>query len=128
MSRRRLFDKYFISKERVAECGPFFIHLTLFYKLDLKRKDPQNLSLPPMQFKDIIGQQAVKQNLVELIQHNRLSHALLFIGKEGNGALPLSLAFAQYIVCEGFIEKNNEVQALRYLLLTNAENLLEQFK
>ena len=53
-----------------------------------------------MQFKDIIGQQEVKQNLVELIQHNRLSHALLFIGKEGNGALPLSLAFAQYIVCE----------------------------
>jgi len=53
-----------------------------------------------MQFKDIIGQQEVKQNLVELVQHNRLSHALLFIGKEGNGALPLSLAFSQYIVCE----------------------------
>jgi DNA polymerase III subunit delta' len=79
---------------------PFFIHLILFYTLDLKRKDAQNLSLSPMQFKDIIGQQEVKQNLVELIQHNRLSHALLFIGKEGNGALPLSLAFAQYIVCE----------------------------
>ncbi|MEP7373654.1 MAG: hypothetical protein ABI675_09725 [Chitinophagaceae bacterium] len=53
-----------------------------------------------MQFKDIIAQQEVKQNLAELVQHNRLSHALLFIGKEGNGALPLSLAFAQYIVCE----------------------------
>ena len=53
-----------------------------------------------MQFKDIIGQQEVKQNLAELVQHNRLSHALLFIGKEGNGSLPLSLAFAQYIVCE----------------------------
>ena len=53
-----------------------------------------------MQFKDIIGQQVVKQNLTELVRHNRLSHALLFIGKEGNGALPLSLAFSQYIVCE----------------------------
>jgi len=53
-----------------------------------------------MLFKDIIGQQEVKQKLVELVQNNRLSHALLFIGKEGNGALPLSLAFAQYIVCE----------------------------
>lgn len=53
-----------------------------------------------MQFKDIIDQAEVKQNLAELVQHNRLSHALLFIGKEGNGALPLSLAFAQYIVCE----------------------------
>ncbi len=52
-----------------------------------------------MPFKDIIGQQEVKQNLIELVQHNRLSHALLFIGKEGSGALPLSLAFAQYVVC-----------------------------
>jgi DNA polymerase-3 subunit delta' len=38
--------------------------------------------------------------LAELLQHNRLSHALLFLGKEGNGALPLALAFAQYVVCE----------------------------
>ena len=53
-----------------------------------------------MQFKDIINQQAVKQNLAELVQHNRLSHALLFVGKEGSGVLPLALAFAQYVVCE----------------------------
>ena len=53
-----------------------------------------------MQFKDIIGQPEVKSKLVELVQHNRLSHALLFIGKEGSGVLPLSLAFAQYVVCE----------------------------
>lgn len=52
-----------------------------------------------MQFSDIIGQQAVKQQLAELVQHNRLSHALLFLGKEGNGVLPLALAFAQYVVC-----------------------------
>ena len=53
-----------------------------------------------MQFKEVINQQEVKQHLVELMQHNRLSHALLFLGKEGSGALPLALAFAQYIVCE----------------------------
>ncbi len=35
-----------------------------------------------------------------MVQHNRLSHALLFLGKEGSGALPLAMAFAQYIVCE----------------------------
>ena len=35
-----------------------------------------------------------------MIQHNRLSHALLFLGKEGSGALQLALAFAQYIVCQ----------------------------
>jgi DNA polymerase-3 subunit delta' len=53
-----------------------------------------------MYFKDIIGQLAVKNKLVELVQHNRLSHALLFLGKEGSGALPLALSFAQYVVCE----------------------------
>lgn len=52
-----------------------------------------------MQFSDIIGQAAVKQQLAELVQHNRLSHALLFLGREGSGALPLALAFAQYLVC-----------------------------
>ncbi len=51
-----------------------------------------------MQFKDIIGHKEVKQHLAELVEHNRLSHALLFLGKEGSGALPLAVAFAQYIV------------------------------
>ncbi len=50
-----------------------------------------------MLFKDVIGQQEVKQQLVEMVQHNRLSHALLFLGKEGSGALPLAIAFAQYV-------------------------------
>jgi DNA polymerase-3 subunit delta' len=51
----------------------------------------------PMLFRDIIGQQATKQQLCEMVQHNRLSHALIFLGKEGCGALPLALAFAQYV-------------------------------
>lgn len=53
-----------------------------------------------MQFKDIIGQEAVKRNLLELVQQNRLSHALLFLNKEGSGGLPLALAFSQYILCQ----------------------------
>jgi DNA polymerase III subunit delta' len=56
--------------------------------------------LQVMQFSEIIGQQEVKQQLAELVQHNRLSHALLFLGKEGSGSLSLALAFAQYVVCE----------------------------
>jgi DNA polymerase-3 subunit delta' len=50
-----------------------------------------------MLFRDVIGQQEVKQQLVEMVQYNRLSHALLFLGKEGSGALPLAMAFAQYV-------------------------------
>jgi DNA polymerase-3 subunit delta' len=64
-----------------------------------------------MTFTDIIAQTAVKQQLEELVQHNRLSHALLFLGKEGSGALPLALAFAQYIVCEKVNGKNTAALA-----------------
>ena len=53
-----------------------------------------------MSFAQVIGQDRVRDNLVELVRFNRLSHALLFLGHEGSGALPLALAFAQYIVCE----------------------------
>jgi DNA polymerase-3 subunit delta' len=53
-----------------------------------------------MQFKNVIGQKAIKEQLVHMAQHNRLSHAMLFLGKEGNGALSLAMAFAQYIICE----------------------------
>jgi DNA polymerase III subunit delta' len=53
-----------------------------------------------MSFKNVIGQTAVKGRLAEMVQGNRLSHALLFLGNEGSGALPLALAFAQYVVCE----------------------------
>ncbi|HRI22807.1 MAG TPA: hypothetical protein PLA68_17735, partial [Panacibacter sp.] len=55
------------------------------------------LYLRSMHFKDIIGRQEIKQHLLEMVNQNRLSHALLFLGKEGSGALPLALVFAQYV-------------------------------
>ena len=39
----------------------------------------------------------MKTQLLELVQHNRLSHALIFLGREGSGALPLAVTFAEYI-------------------------------
>lgn len=63
--------------------------------------------LRPMQFSHIIGQQQVIQQLQEMVHQNRLSHALLFIGKEGTGALPLALAFSNYVVTQS--EKNKPV-------------------
>ncbi len=35
-----------------------------------------------------------------MVQHNRLSHALLFLGKEGAGTLPLAINFAQFVVSQ----------------------------
>jgi DNA polymerase III subunit delta' len=59
-----------------------------------------------MQFSEVIGHKEVKEQLVQMVQQNRLSHSLLFLGKEGAGGLPLALAFAQYIICSS--SKANE--------------------
>ncbi len=52
-----------------------------------------------MLFKEIAGQDSLKNRLVQIVRENRLSHAWLFFGPEGSGVLPLSLALAQYILC-----------------------------
>lgn len=53
-----------------------------------------------MTFSDVVGQADVKRHLLEMVNHNRLSHALLFSGKGGRGGLPLAIALARYVVCE----------------------------
>lgn len=58
-----------------------------------------------MQFKEIIGQDAVKQHLLQTVTENRVSHAQLFLSPQGSGALPLAIAYAQYINC---VEKTAE--------------------
>ena len=52
-----------------------------------------------MQFKDVIGQEAVKEKLRLSVRENRVPHAQLFLGPAGSGKLPLALAYAQYILC-----------------------------
>jgi DNA polymerase-3 subunit delta' len=53
-----------------------------------------------MQFKDIVGQDAVKQRLLNSVKENRVSHAQLFLGRGGSGSLPIAVAYAQYLSCE----------------------------
>ena len=53
-----------------------------------------------MQFKDIIGQEEVKQRLRQSVQEGRVPHAQLFTGPEGVGKLPLAIAYAQYLNCQ----------------------------
>jgi len=72
-----------------------------------------------MQFKDVIGQQEVQQHLLAMVQHNRLSHALLFLGKEGSGGLSMALAFAQYVVCDKVQNRQKSTEALLPLQTTN---------
>ena len=51
-----------------------------------------------MLLSEVIGQEKLKKHLVDMVHQQRLSHALLMVGPEGSGALPLAIAFAQYIV------------------------------
>ena len=53
-----------------------------------------------MQFKEIVGQEAIKQRLINSVNENRVSHAQLFLGPGGSGSLALAIAYAQYLACE----------------------------
>ena len=52
-----------------------------------------------MRFKDVIGQEELKGRLAESVAAGRVSHAQLFTGMPGAGALPLAVAYAQYLNC-----------------------------
>lgn len=52
-----------------------------------------------MLFKEIIGQEEVKQQLRLSVREGRIPHAQLFAGVSGIGKLQLALAYAQYVNC-----------------------------
>ncbi|MFV0346824.1 MAG: ATP-binding protein [Bacteroidales bacterium] len=52
-----------------------------------------------MRFADIEGQEGVKAHLIQTVVSDRISHAQLFVGSEGNGKLALAIAYAQYLNC-----------------------------
>lgn len=53
-----------------------------------------------MRFSEVAGHTPLKGQLVESIHRDRVGHSQLFFGPEGNGALPLALAFSQFMLCE----------------------------
>lgn len=53
-----------------------------------------------MKFENVAGHHDIKAKLIDTVAHSRVSHAQLFFGPEGSGALPLAIAYAQYILCD----------------------------
>lgn len=53
-----------------------------------------------MLFKDVFGHDKIKKHLAESFHAERTAHAQIFLGKEGNGALALALAYSQFLLCE----------------------------
>ena len=54
-----------------------------------------------MKFSDIIGQDEVVRRLKETVDSGKIPHAIMFTGIEGCGTMPLAIAFAQYLLCQG---------------------------
>ena len=52
-----------------------------------------------MFFRDIVGQEEIKQRFIQSVQTGRISHAQLLCGKEGVGKTALALAFVRYLNC-----------------------------
>ena len=52
-----------------------------------------------MLFQEVIGQNAIKEQLIQSVFENGVSHAQLFLGPEGSGSFALALAYAQFISC-----------------------------
>ena len=59
-----------------------------------------------MFFRDVIGQEAIKEKLVKDVREGRIPHAQLICGPEGIGKMPLAIAYARYINCTDRGEKD----------------------
>lgn len=68
-----------------------------------------------MNWEDITGQENLIKQLKDSVANNRVSHAQLFIGKEGYGTLPLALAYAQEILKNENEAAASKVQHLNHL-------------
>lgn len=60
-----------------------------------------------MKFSDIIGQNHLKNHLIQSATSGRVPHAQLFIGPDGSGTLPMAIAYAQYLLCKNIGEENS---------------------
>ena len=60
-----------------------------------------------MLFTDILGQNHIKAHLTKSADNGRIPHAQLFVGHEGCGALPMAIAYAQYVLCNNSNGDNN---------------------
>lgn len=53
-----------------------------------------------MLFREVVGQEGLKNKIRTLVRRKQLPHAILMLGRPGSGGLPLAMATAQYMLCE----------------------------
>lgn len=60
-----------------------------------------------MKFSEVVGQQTIGNKLRSMAASEKVPHALMLLGPEGNGNLAVALATAQYIQCEDKSENDS---------------------
>ncbi len=67
-----------------------------------------------MFFKDVIGNEPLKEKLISMVDEGRVGHSIMLVERGGYGALPIALSLVQYISCpskkvykEGDIQKRD---------------------
>ncbi|KEY19547.1 DNA polymerase III subunit [Kaistella antarctica] len=68
-----------------------------------------------MNWEQIVGHENLKKLLKDSISNNRVSHAQLFVGKDGFGTLPLAMAFAKEILRKENDQSSSKVDHLNHL-------------
>ena len=68
-----------------------------------------------MNWEQIVGHHELKNLLKDSISNNRVSHAQLFVGKDGYGTLPLAMAFAKEILRKENEHSSSKVDSLNHL-------------
>jgi len=64
-----------------------------------------------MFFSEVLGQEHIKNHLIQSANKGRVPHAQLFVGPEGSGTLPMAIAYAQYLLCNCTDGNNKEREA-----------------
>ena len=52
-----------------------------------------------MQFKQVLGNGELKSRLLRMVDSGRTGHSIMFVERDGYGALPLAMALVQYMMC-----------------------------
>ena len=66
-----------------------------------------------MDFNDVIGQQDAKNRLTQMIEEQRISHALMLCGPNGCGNMALALALSATLLRQGHENSANSAVMLK---------------
>lgn len=78
-----------------------------------------------MQFSEVIGQQEACHRLLQMVDEQRVPHALMFTGPMGSGKMALALAFASYLLGE---RADGQTILQSQAAMLNAEAMLSKWQ